>query len=66
MPARIYLSTGKDIDVSADPHQILEALNSPTGRLVPIPVGDTSVLINPDHVAYIEQGTPRSRVPVSR
>jgi hypothetical protein len=62
LPARSHLSTGKHIDVPADPNQVLEALNSPTGRLVQVPGdADTPVLLNPDHVAYVEE-KPSGRV----
>jgi hypothetical protein len=55
MPTQIHLSHGERIVVEEDGGAVLQALNSPAGRLALLKRGeDEQVLVNPDHVVYLD------------
>jgi hypothetical protein len=55
MPTRIHLSHGDPVVVEEDGAAVLEALNNPPGRLAPFKRGEEDqVMVNPDHVVYLD------------
>ncbi len=54
MATRIHMSNGDHLDVEQDFGEVQEALTSPPNRLVQF-TGHRhrSLLVNPDHVAYV-------------
>jgi uncharacterized protein YlzI (FlbEa/FlbD family) len=55
MPTQIHLSHGERIVVEEDGGAVLQALNSPAGRLALFNAArGEQVLVNPDHVVYLD------------